>query len=869
MNAVLSGQASVAILENEEGLFSLRPDSELPVKCSQGDRRYLLADALDVQEFTDVTTEQAIKELKLAWSKDRALHLMLILLDRDTSAGLRVDTADCLEEMIEEDERTLDLVRSRLYSAALPEQADGVGAIQSAEAANASRVVEFLGDLTANQGGIQRWRAAWDALPDSFFEDPDHRLRLTAAVIASGAFSQFVQAKDRKSLDAVRMRCLEQPPLDRLPGNVQILSAWTQPFLGAIPKREPLKPDAEDRPASRGAGRKSAGRRKGAEEKLDAVDRQKGEISRLLSKGRVVQAQKYIEQLVEHQRSEARPEHIAKSLCDLGMEAKTLGFHDLQLDLARRAVSVMPDDGWALCQLGDARLHFGKYEEAVSAYDMAEGCGKTEVARTGKAEVLKAQGRFEDALAAYESIIKDFPANVFARNGKAEVLKAQGRFEDALAAYESTIKDFPANVFARTGKAEVLKAQGRFEDALAAYEATIKDFPANEVARNGKAEVLKAHGRFEDALAAYESTIKDFPGDGFARNGKAEVLKAQGRFEDALAAYASTVKDFPANEVARNGQAEVLKAQGLFEEALTAYEATIKDFPANVVARNGKAEVLKAQGLFEEALTAYEATIKDFPGNVVARTGKAEVLKAQGRFEEALAAYEATIKDFPDDVVPRTGKAEVLKAQGRFEEALAAYEATIKDFPDDVVPRNGKASLLLSRGRYAEALALAKGEPHRTENEWTNLHIRGMIFLRCGQIEKAAAVFESGSRKNPWAGSRAYFKSALAVVRLRQNQTSQAADLTASDRSPIGCVVRVHALAEMRRTADARAALRKIEDTPIAKVNEACKALERRYFSDEPTLGKEFDEWISRLECELFVEGYTNREYREPLALAT
>ncbi len=138
------------------------------------------------------------------------------------------------------------------------------------------------------------------------------------------------------------------------------------------------------------------------------------------------------------------------------------------------------------------------------------------------------------------------------------------------------------------------------------------------------------------------------------------------------------------------------------------------------------------------------------------------------------------------------------------------------------------------------------------------------------QIEKAAAVFESGSREkeNPWAGSRAFFKSALAVVRLRQNQIPEAADLTASDPSPIGCVVRVHALAEMRRTADARAVLRKIEDTPIAKVNEVCRALDQRYFSSEPTLGKEFDEWISRLECELFVEGYTNREYREALALA-
>ena len=812
MRAVVSGQASVAILADEKGLFCLRPGSDSPVPCSEGDRRYLLADAGDIQEFSDVTVEQVIGQLELAWSNDRALHLTLILLDPDTSAGLRVDTADCLEEMIEGHDRTLDFVRSRLYSAALPEQADAVGAIQSAEVANASRVVEFLGELTANQSSIQRWRAAWDALPDSFFEDPDDRLRLTSAVIASGTFAQFVQAKDRKSLDAARMRCLDQPPLDRLPGNVQVLSAWTRPFLGAIRKRESFKPEFEDHPARRSSRRKRPGRRKGSEEKLDAVNRQKEAISRLLSKGRVAQAQEYIEELVDHQRrSESRPEHIVKSLCDLGIEAKTLGFHQLELDLAKRAVGILPDDGWALCQLGDAYRHFGKYEEASSAYDMAERCGEAEVARNGKAGLLKAEGRFKEALAAYEATIQDFPANVFARNGKAEVLKAEGRFKEALAAYEAIIQDFPANVFARNGKAEVLKAEGRFKEALAAYEAIIQDFPADVVARNGKAEVLKTEGRFKEALAAYE--------------------------------------------------------------------ATIQDFPANVVARSGKAEVLKAQGRFKEALAACEATIKDFPADVVARTGKAEVLKAQGRLEEALAAYETTIKNFPANVVARTGKAEVLKAQERLEEALAAYEATIKDFPANVVARNGKASLLLAEGRYAEALALAKGEPHRTEDEWTNLHIRGMIFFRSGQIEEAAAVFESGSQKNPWAGSRAFFKSALAVVRLGQNQIREAADLTASDRSPIGRVVRVHALAEsaslltgrsqMRRTADARAALRKIEDTPIAKVNEVCRALDQRYFSSEPTLGKEFDEWISRLECELFVEGYTNREYREALALAT
>ena len=242
----------------------------------------------------------------------------------------------------------------------------------------------------------------------------------------------------------------------------------------------------------------------------------------------------------------------------------------------------------------------------------------------------------EPERSSYQEI--NVPDDVFAQTGKAEVLKAQGQFEEALAAYEATIKDFPGDVVARNGKAEVLKAQGRFEEALAAYEATIKDFPGDVVARNGKAEVLKAQGRFEEALAAYEATIKGFPDDVLARNGKAEVLKAQRRFEEALAAYEATIKGFPDDVFARNGKAEVLKAQRRFEEALAAYEATIKGFPDDVLARNGKAEVLKAQGRFEEALAAYEATIKDFPDDVLARNGKAEVLKAQGRFEEALAA---------------------------------------------------------------------------------------------------------------------------------------------------------------------------------------------------------------------------------------
>jgi tetratricopeptide (TPR) repeat protein len=118
------------------------------------------------------------------------------------------------------------------------------------------------------------------------------------------------------------------------------------------------------------------------------------------------------------------------------------------------------------------------------------------------------------------------------RNGYAEVLKAMGRFDEALSIYEETMSRFPNNEVARGGYAEVLKAMGRFDEALSIYEETMSRFPNNEVARSGYAEVLKAMGRFDEALAAYEETMSRFPSNRIIRTGYASVLMLVNRFEE-------------------------------------------------------------------------------------------------------------------------------------------------------------------------------------------------------------------------------------------------------------------------------------------------------------------------------------------------
>jgi tetratricopeptide (TPR) repeat protein len=99
------------------------------------------------------------------------------------------------------------------------------------------------------------------------------------------------------------------------------------------------------------------------------------------------------------------------------------------------------------------------------------------------------------ALTAYEEIINQYPHDLVAKNGRADVLKAMGRFEEALSAYEETINQHPDNLVAKNGRADVLKAMGRFKEALSAYEETINQHPDDPVAKNGRAEVLKLMGQ--------------------------------------------------------------------------------------------------------------------------------------------------------------------------------------------------------------------------------------------------------------------------------------------------------------------------------------------------------------------------------------
>ena len=887
MKALISGQAGIAVLFDRDRISSLHYDSAESIPRTESDISYLLADATDVLEVSDVAHETVTKSLELACRKDESLHLLLILLDADADKEARQWAAECLDELLR-DLRLFDFISNRLYAAPLPSIADLVGSLIYADRVGASWLANFLDELGSCQPDIRRWRAAWDALAPELFKGPDSKEKFGHLLVTSGALRKLVRSHPDDT-DSLLFDCLTDPAFQALPNHRRILMDLVGPFR-QVKRDKTLESEGEEEEDDFAKPRRARRRTEKPRRSFiafETVNKQKEAIKRLLSEGNTERVQKYVKDLVEYQKNRSEVEDMVRSLCDLAQHAKTIGDHRSQLNLARSAAEMLPSDGWSQTQLGDAYLCLGQYHDALKAYDNAcnhgqklvSRCGRAEVLksmgrleevlteydkaiqefpldvvpRNGRAEVLKSLGRLEEALTEYDKAVQEFPHNVVSRCGRAEVLKSLGRLEEALAEYDKAIQEFPLDVVPRSGRAEVLKSLGRLEEALTEYDKAIQEFPLDVVPRSGRAEVLKSLGRLEEALTEYDKAVQEFPLDVVPRNGRAEVLKSLGRLEEALTEYDKAVQEFPHNVVSRSGRAEVLKSLGRLEEALTEYDKAVQEFPLDVVPRNGRAEVLKSLGRLEEALTEYDKAVQEFPHNVVSRCGRAEVLKSLGRLEEALTEYDKAVQEFPLDVVPRNGRAEVLKSLGRLEEALAEYDKAIQEFPLDVVPRCGRASVFALLGRYREALALVPSESPTTLHEWGSFHIRGMVLLKKGDLDAAIEIFERGTGENPWIADRKYFRTALAIARLRQKEFQEAVQVIGDEPTSICQVLRIHAFGGLGDTERAKNAFDQVKDSFLPNVIPLRDELAARYVLHVGTGEQRSDVWVFQQECDLLL----------------
>lgn len=820
MNVLISGQAgTAAIIQGNEARVVRIDDKDnekiTPVNLLY---RYFMG-ATDVSEFKIASESLVYEQLELSWKFDRALQLLLILLDKNEDVETSSMAVECLRDFFESND-VLEYVNSSLYASPLPQNADLEKAFNFA--VDKERILLLLEDLKKYQKEIQKYSHAWDSISTEIFGSLDSKNEFKRKMIMNGTFKDFVRAgNDRGMFGNAQFNALLS--LRQTKNYRQVLNAWL----------EGLKPEHEQTPRIEFELPTNIGdfeqvndvllkEQKSDYEVFTNVKKQKEGIVQNIRGNNLDLARRFIDDLIDTQKKYSEPTHIAKSLCDLAQEAKNVYNYSFQLELAQRAVSIAPGDGWSHGQLADAYLCLHKYSEALESFSDALSCGEERFGLLGCAKILLEQGNYEAAFDAYYSLREKFSEHSIVWASFAEVLRRMWWLDDALQAYEEAIKRFPEDSVSKCGRAATLTDMGRLDGAIEAYDECIRKLGENEVAVNGKGTVLRKKGEHKAALKLYIEAIKKDKNSYALQYGYAKTLDDSGDFENALKEYDKLCLKYPFEPRAWMAKAELYKATRRFEEAIKLYDDVVDKFPFNQNIKNGRVSVYKKQGLYKLALQTYEINLSKAPYDMIAKAGRADLLKELGEFDTSLKLYGELIKSCPNK---------------------RAYQHT-------------KASIHIALGQFDEAEKLLSNiEKPSTQDDWMAYHVKGMLLLKkdTNKIDEVISMFEYALKNCPFNKSLFYFQNALAVAKIKTHEYKTALRLLSDNNTPFRNVLSLHALGELAKNDKSN-----FEKAEIARecLDVDCPPyliplmveLEFRYFKNSEDC-KHDEEWIYQQEC--------------------
>jgi len=723
MKALLSGQAAIAILIDNEHFYSLelgelgnvteRQEWEVPL---------LFEDATDIQQIDDATEATIRENLQLAWEKDRALQLILIFLDSQETMEIRFSAAECVNDFLNS-AAVNEYIANRLYSAPLPRNADISLAIRLSTEAGLERVATFLKNLESDQEEIASRYQAWLDLPMDLFGNPSEKSAFYFDAVRLGAFRVFVEQREKRNLALIEL--LSHPYFRGDSKARQVFQRWAKPFQESATdiKFENVTAEPKFLDAVKSGDRKQK-RSVKPHEAFQQAEKQRDTIKKLLVEGDQEKALRFAEQLVANQRRTSDPEHIAKSLCDLAQFVKKLGSAELQLEFAKIAVAEAPEDAFAYAVLGDAYRTLHDYQEALRAYHNAGVFGNVGAAALGRAEVLKDLGQLEDSLTLFESCIEQFPNDIVVHRARAAALADIGNFREALKAYDQVLEIWPSDPITLGGRAQVLRNMGKFEEALLEFEELVRDFPEDHITQHARAETLRDLGRLEEAKKTFAHLIERFPLAAGMRASYAKIVRDLGEFHVAIDQYKLVIKSHPLSLMGYAGLADTYRKIGDFKPALKIYDDLIERFPRQGVGKFGKACIFIAESKYVDALKLLSpyppATLSEWIGYHI--RGMANM--RSGKFERAERIFERGLKENP-----------WVSQRQYFQTALA--------------------SLRIQQSRYEESIELVKG----VSNPEVSSIAQAITMHACGALGDT-----SGFEKAYQAISE---KSAPVVVSLR------------------------------------------------------------------------------------------------------
>ena len=359
-----------------------------------------------------------------------------------------------------------------------------------------------------------------------------------------------------------------------------------------------------------------------------------------------------------------------------------------------------------------------------------------------------------EAVAVLEASVARDPADFRARLRLAEMLRGQGRLDEAEVAYRAVLEQAPGQFHALLGLGLNARRRGEFRAALAWFEqaAATKEGAGRPAPALQVADMLRELGRLDEAEAACRAVLDRHPGHAPALLSLGLTARRRQDYEGALAWFeqAAASGPEPGNVTARLQAADMLRELGRFDEAEAAYRAVLERAPGQFQALLGLGLTARRRGDDRAALPWFqEAAQSREPGSVGARLHEAEVLRELGRLDEAEAAYGFVLERMPAHGPALASAAVNARLRGDRATALARLQRAVAADPDHIGARLELATELRDLGQIEAALEAAQEMRRRHEQDhrpWLSL---AQTWRRAGDHATAHRLLEEARAAHP------------------------------------------------------------------------------------------------------------------------
>ena len=278
-----------------------------------------------------------------------------------------------------------------------------------------------------------------------------------------------------------------------------------------------------------------------------------------------------------------------------------------------------------------------------------------------------------------------------------EVLRASGRYSEAIIQYRQAIRMSDAHADYFLGLGDALAEAGSADESIEAYRRAVQLAPRDAEIHNALGNALAHEGDIVGADSHLQQAVSLSPGFAGAHHNLALTLKRQGKIQYALEHARRACDLAPDHAEPLINQGQLLDLSGAPSRAVACYLAAAERASRNPALLATIGDCLRKAGEAEVAVDLYRTAVYLTPAVAAHRIGFCQCLIALRQFADAEAEARQVLAMSPDCAPAVAALAICLQARGQFAEADTYLRRALALDPDHTV-----AAYLLATNGDAE-----------------------------------------------------------------------------------------------------------------------------------------------------------------------